>query len=309
MRRLLILLVLACVLSALTGFLYWSKQRPSTLYLSDLRVNLSSEPRPETAVGNLLLLRPQLYPLDYQTPEHLRLVLSAALDQAAQAQLLSPATLLVLPEHIGTWLLGSHEKVEFYRARSRQEVRNWLLLGNPLLAVRVMLKHLDAERLDEALLRMKAERMAEDYQQLFSELAQTYQISILAGSILLPEPQVIDGQLRIGQGPLENISLVFSPNGLIQQATYSEIWPWQPTPHAQRFTHAGVELEVQRSWLDYYPKAQISYQQKMSPPVFLRGHLSWPIGGASRDIRLTPAGAPQWSEDAGSHLLNLWLVP
>ncbi len=309
MRKSVLLCTLLPLLGLFGAFLYWAEQRPPAHYLSDLRSQLlPGQPRPPTARGNLLLVRPQLYPLDYQSPAHLRLKLAAALQHARAEGLLNSQTLVVFPEHIGTWLLARDEKAEFYRARSRQEVRDWLLLGNPLLAVRVLLENLDADRLDEALLRMKAERMATDYQSLFGGLAREYGVTLLAGSIPLPEPQVRNGQLHSGEGELRNLSLVFARDGSILGQPYSEAWPWQADAAPQALEHAGQPLLIERSWAPGYPQSQVRLPgQASSPPLFLRGKLSWPIGGAPRRVELTPTQIEQDSPAAGSHLLNLWL--
>ena len=311
MRKLLLSLFLLALAGGLTAFLLWAGQRPSAHYLSDLRSAITSAEPPAQLGANLLLLRPQLFALDYQSPEHLRLKLAAALTHARSAGLLRPDTLVVLPEHIGTWLIARDEKVEFYRARSRKEVRDWLLLGNPWLAVRVLLLNLDAQRLDEALLRMKAEGMAEDYQQLFAGLAREYRITLLAGSILLPEPRMENGRLRSGRGPLRNLSLVFAPDGSLLGEPYSEAWPWRPSSDApQRFRHGGQQWTVERDWRPGYPQSVVHLPDgRSSAPLFLRGKLSWPIGGAPRAVELTPSRIPQASEAPGSHLLNLWLDP
>ncbi|MEX6502082.1 hydrolase [Pseudomonas zhanjiangensis] len=311
-RKLPILLAALATASCLTAFLIWAERRPSDHYLSDLRSVISSEAAPPHRRGNLLLIRPQLYPLDYRSPDHLRLKLRAALDHAQQADLLTPDTLVALPEHIGTWLLARGEKVEFYQARNRQEVRDWLLLGNPLLAIKALLLNLDADRLDEALLRMKATQMAEDYQQLFGGLAREYRVTLLAGSILLPEPSIRNGQLRSGSGALRNLSLVFSPQGEIQGQGYDEPWPWRADSGAAQLVEAGsLQYRVVRDWRAGYPQSSLQPVDggQPSPPLFLRGKLGWPIGGAPRDVRLTPEDVEQASSAPGSHLLNLWITP
>lgn len=298
--------------SGLAVFLNWAEKRPDAYYLSDLRSAIDSKPAPATASGNLLLIRPQVAPADYQSPDHLQLKIASSLDNARQAGLLGPETLVVLPEHVGTWLLARDEKPELYQTRSRQEARDWLLLGNPLLAVKALLVNLDADRLDEALLRMKAEQMARDYQQLFSALAKEYGVTLLAGSILLPEPQVRDGQLVSGDGPLRNLSLVFAPDGSIQDKAYDEPWPWRPGARAPQQVTVGTQrYRIERDWRPGYPQStvQVIGTGVTSPPLFLRGNLDWPVGGASRNIHLTPKTVPQLSDAPGSHLLNLWLTP
>ena len=61
---------------------------------------------------------------------------------------------------------------------------------------------------------MKAKGMAKDYQALFGGLAKEFDVTLVAGSIVLPEPSVIDGTLKIGRGALYNSSVVFGRDGL-----------------------------------------------------------------------------------------------
>jgi hypothetical protein len=61
---------------------------------------------------------------------------------------------------------------------------------------------------------MKAKAMARDYQALFGGLAREFHVTLVAGSIVLPEPSIIDGTLRIGRGALYNSSVVFSSEGV-----------------------------------------------------------------------------------------------
>ncbi|MET1078419.1 MAG: hydrolase [Pseudomonas sp.] len=305
MRLFKLCLVLLLLIGGLGAFLYWSAQRPSAHYLSDLRSAVVAPATSAATEPQLLLIRPQLFPLDYQSPAHLRLKLAAALEQARQAGLLPPGSLVALPDHIGTWLIARGEKVEFYQARTRKQVRDWLLLGNPWLAVKVLLLNLDAHRLDEALLRMKSAQMAEDYQTLFAGLARDYRITLLAGSILLPAPRVENGQLRSGTGPLRNLSLVFGADGRILGEAYSEAWP-QPAldTEPQRIELAGQLWRVERDGAAGHPQSRLlSPDGQRSEALFLRGKLSWPIGGAPRGMDLIPEDA-QGSAPPGSHLLH-----
>jgi len=303
-------LTLLLLASGLVAFLIWAEKRPDAHYLSDLRSVISTAPDATAAGANLLLIRPHLAPADYRSPDTLHLKVASTLDKARQAGLLGPDTLVALPEHIGTWLMARDEKPELYQTRSRQEARDWLLLGNPLMAVGTLLSNLDADRLDEALLRMKAQQMANDYQQVFATIAREYAVTVLAGSILLPAPQVRDGQLYSGDGPLRNLSLVFSPDGSIQGEAYDEPWPWRPGARPPQYITVGAQrYRVERDWRPGYPQSTVQPlgSDVTSPPLFLRGKLDWPVGGASRNIHLTPMDAPQVSDEPGSHVLNLWI--
>jgi hypothetical protein len=55
--------------------------------------------------------------------------------------------------------------------------------------------------------------MAEIYHAVFSRLARDFQVTLVAGSIVLPSPRVEQGILKIGEGALYNCSLVYRPDG------------------------------------------------------------------------------------------------
>ena len=88
-------------------------------------------------------------------------------------------------------------------------------------------------------------------------------------------------------------------------------WPWTsvriPT---QRVTVGDQQYLVERDWLPGWPQSRVQLPNgRTSPPLFLRGRLSWPIGGVPRGVALTPAQAPQLSSLPGTHLLNQWIEP
>ncbi|MNF92947.1 Carbon-nitrogen hydrolase [compost metagenome] len=91
---------------------------------------------------------------------------------------------------------------------------NWLAVSNPLKFVRALISAKGDKRLDDAHLRMKAKGMAKDYQALFGGLAKEFHVTLVAGSIVLPEPSIIDGTLKIGRGALYNSTVVFGRDGL-----------------------------------------------------------------------------------------------
>ncbi|MGY2299974.1 carbon-nitrogen hydrolase family protein, partial [Pseudomonas yamanorum] len=74
---------------------------------------------------------------------------------------------VVLPEHVGTWLMLGGEKNELYQAASFKEAMNWLSISNPLLFLRALISAKGNNRIEDAYLRMKAPAMARDYQILF----------------------------------------------------------------------------------------------------------------------------------------------
>ncbi|AMZ71622.1 MULTISPECIES: carbon-nitrogen hydrolase family protein [Pseudomonas] len=213
MRKFLYLLFSLALIAALITYALWTTDRPTGHYLSDLRISLAVDQGTPADRGNLLGIQPELFPTDYQSPERLHRKLAAYLQTARDQGFLNAKTVVVLPEHIGTWLMVGGEKDELYQATSLKEAMNWLAISNPLAFIQALISAQGDSRLDDAHLRMKAERMAHDYQALFGGLAKEFGITLVAGSIVLPEPSVSDGELKIGRGALYNSSLVFGSDG------------------------------------------------------------------------------------------------
>ena len=136
--------------------------------------------------GNLLGIQPELFAADYQSVERLRLKLAAYLEKARAEGLINDRTVVVLPEHIGTWLVAAGEKDQVYSAHTLDDAMLWLAAANPMKLARALVAAEGEQRLVDALFRMKATRMAGDYQALFGGLAREFGITLVAGSILLP---------------------------------------------------------------------------------------------------------------------------
>ncbi|MFL1524824.1 carbon-nitrogen hydrolase family protein [Pseudomonas sp. O230] len=214
MRKLLYLSFSLALIAVLTTYAMWAADRPAGHYLSDLRIDLAIDQGLPADRGNLLGIQPELFPTDYQSPERLHRKLAAYLQKAQEQGLLNEKTIVVLPEHVGTWLMVSGEKDELYQATTLKEAMNWLAVSNPLKFIRALISAKGDNRLDDAHLRMKAKSMAKDYQALFGGLAKEFHVTLVAGSIVLPAPSIIDGTLKIGSGALYNSSVVFGRDGL-----------------------------------------------------------------------------------------------
>lgn len=209
--KLLVLFVLGAV--ALVTYLSWTQERRSGPLLSDLRkLPIESYGTPGDS-GNLLAVEVKLLPADYQSRDRLHLRFATYLDQARAAGLLNSRTVVVLPEHVGTGLFALGEKAEVQQARSLRDAMQWTALSNPWKYLKALVENQSDDRRTEAVLRIKAERMAEDYQQIFSALAREYEVTLVAGSIVLPEPRLQQGVLRVGTGPLRQVSLTFDTQG------------------------------------------------------------------------------------------------
>lgn len=295
------LLLIATVVS----YAIWTGQRPVSHYLSDLRIQLTVNDGQPGERGNLLGIQPELFPVDYQSLEHLHRKLAAYLQQARDKGLLNSKTIVVLPEHVGTWLFASGEKDQLYQATTVDEAMNWLAVSNPLQFLNAFIRAKGSNRLDDAHLRMKARAMAEDYQALFGGLAKEFGVTLVAGSIVLPEPRIDNGQLRIGSGALYNASLVFGSDGLPIGQPQCQLYPTsversyiQPASSAALNVvdtpagRLGVLIGSDSWYPSNYAQLNNSGAELIAVPAFVMGKGLWskPWHGASTpaEISLKP---------------------
>lgn len=288
MRKLLAFTVTMALVAAVTAYLVWTQERPVAHYLSDLRITLAVNEGLPADRGNLLGIQPELFPADYQSLERLHLKLAAYLQKARDQGLINQKTIVVLPEHIGTWLMLSGEKNELYQATHLKDAMNWLSASNPFLFARAWIGATGDNRTDDAYLRMKAKGMARDYQALFGGLAKEFGVTLVAGSIALPNPSVQDGQLHVGHGALYNASLVFGTDGLPVGQPQRQLYPIYDE---RGFIEPGDENIVSvvdtpagrlgvligsDSWYpDNYRKLNEQGAQLVAVPAFVIGRDTW----------------------------------
>lgn len=226
---------------ALVGYGIWTEQRPVGHYLSDLRIQLAVDEGQPSERGNMLGIQPELFPADYQSTARLHRKLAAYLQQARDKGLINSRTIVVLPEHVGTWLFASGEKNQVYEATTIDEAMTWVSASNPLQFIGAMLQAKGDNRLDDAHLRMKAPSMAAQYQALFGGLAKEFGVTLVAGSIVLPEPSINDGTLKTGSGPLYNSSVAFASDGLPIGQPQRQLFP---NSYQRNYIHAAGDTAL-----------------------------------------------------------------
>ncbi|AVB19548.1 MULTISPECIES: nitrilase-related carbon-nitrogen hydrolase [Pseudomonas syringae group] len=280
-------LVLLSVVS-LVSYAIWTGQRPAGHYLSDLRIRLAINEGEPSERGNLLGIEPVLFPTDYQHPDRLHRKLAAYLQQARDYGLINPKTVVVLPEHIGTWLFASGEKDQLYQAATVDEAMEWLSWSNPLQFVAAMLGAEGRDRMDDAHLRIKARAMARDYQALFGGLAKEFGVTLVAGSIVLPDPSVEGGQLKAGNGALYNSSLTFGSDGQPIGQPQRQLYPDR---FQKRYVHTASDAPLNvidtpagrlavligsDSWYpDNYARLSHSGAELIAVPALVIGKTGW----------------------------------
>lgn len=163
--------------------------------------------------GNMLGIAPYVVPQDYASTELFFKKLDGYLSIAQAEKWLNEKTIVVFPEYVGTWLVLAGESEKIFQAASLEAAEQALVLRHPLKFGAYWLASKEQARLEAAFFRMKANQMAEIYQEVFSRLARKYSVTIVAGSIILPSPQISSGRLIPTDGPLRNVSVIYQPGG------------------------------------------------------------------------------------------------
>ncbi|SHF98172.1 Carbon-nitrogen hydrolase [Microbulbifer donghaiensis] len=169
----------------------------------------------EAGSANLVSIQPYLTSEDYASVERLQRKLRGYLTQGRSAGWLSEQTLVVFPEHIGTWLVAEGESFLAFRSDSTTGALFWAALGNLPDFLRHWRDETAADPFAAALFKSKAGAMAEQYQQVFSTLAREFGVTLVAGSIALPSPSIERDQIRAGTGAIYNSSFVFFADGSV----------------------------------------------------------------------------------------------
>ncbi len=163
--------------------------------------------------GNLVGVQPWITPADYASETTLYGALSAYLDAARERGWLGPRTVVVWPEYLGTWLIVAGAGRAVARAKSLDAAMRRFALRHVAGLVRRLWSAREPDRVAATLFRVRAPHVTRLYHAVFSHLAREFQVTLVAGSAVLPSPRVVDGAVVAGDGPLYGVSAVFGPDG------------------------------------------------------------------------------------------------
>lgn len=171
-------------------------------------------------VGNVVAVQAYMHVLDYSTPERFYEKLDSYLRIAKRKGFIKENTILVFPEHIGTPLFLIGEKKDVYAANTLSSALNQIAVSDLFGYLKITGKNAFSENNGDIALKMKAETMKSVYDNTFRKLSTFYKVTIIAGSIILPEPEINPNtnSLEIKNGKFHNASFIFLPDGKL----YSE---------------------------------------------------------------------------------------
>lgn len=194
------------VSAAVSLYLHWPAPAADEVAIAAREIGVRSD-------RSIIAVEPFLTPQAYRSPASLRATLRPYLERARSNGWIAPTTIIVFPEHIGTWLAVADSPALAYRARTLRTAMAAVFIDDPMRILKEFKAAREEGRLAAAIFRARSRRMAADYQYVFGTLAREYGVTVVAGSIALQDPRVEEGKILTGHGPIYNISAVFGPDG------------------------------------------------------------------------------------------------
>lgn len=238
---------------------------------------------------NIVLVQPWLTPADYIEHEALKQKLESYLSAAKEANWLNDRSIVVLPEHLGTWLIANDESPLISYMPTTTSALIWVVLRNFPSFIKQMMEETAPDKVSASLFKLKHEQVAAYYDQLISDLARKYQVTIVAGSIALPTPSVSSGRLTSESGPIYNSSVVYTPEGVIPEMV-KKVYPItselgftesESISNLSTFKVSEIELAILVCADSWYPTSyeQIGQADVIVVPSFATVDLQTPWGG------------------------------
>lgn len=175
--------------------------------------------------GNFIGIQPFMEPIDYASDSNFFRKLDHYFSVAQSNDLLTAKSIVVLPEHIGTWLVAQNERNLVYTSDNIEEAMRAVVIRNFLSFLPEYFSADEEDQARAALFRVKSGQMGISYSRVMSSVASKYNVTVVGGSIILPNPRVEEDSLILEEGSLYNSSLVFYPDGSIDSKITKKAFP------------------------------------------------------------------------------------
>jgi predicted amidohydrolase len=195
---------------------YSGRNQPYAIPQSHLSV-VQSISTNDSSDRRLIGIQPYMEVKDYFYQATFKEKLNLYLNEARGQGYLNKKSVVLFPEYLGTWLVLQGEKQTIAAEKTLTGAMTLMVTSNLFeFGLFYLRHHEEKDKAAATIFRMKSRKMAKSYFQTFSELAKEFNTIIVAGSIILPEPRVINGELEVDPtGRLFNASFVFGSDGKI----------------------------------------------------------------------------------------------
>ncbi|WP_417448868.1 nitrilase-related carbon-nitrogen hydrolase [Kordiimonas sp.] len=229
-------LIFLAVTAVAAFYLFWPGFEPDLGDAPALFLDHSASYGTDTGAGNVVGIEPYMEPQDYATPERFEQKLGGYLDIARDKGWLGEGTIVLLPEHIGTWLMATGQKSRVYNAATTSGAMLPIISHNLLQFLKNFFIFDEEDAATAALIRTRTRASADAQLRVFANLARQYGVTLVAGSSTLMTPGVYADSLSYGHGPIFNAGFVFGPDGKPQNDAIRKV---HPIPAEAGFTTAS----------------------------------------------------------------------
>ena len=206
----------------------WTNTNLGSSQKQSFKIDITESYGDSVSRANLIGVQAYMEPADYASEENFKRKTRYYLEEAKRKNWLIPnKTIIVFPEYYGTWLVALNEKESVYTSPEIEAGMQTMVLSNigKFFKTYMSAPNETKDKIKHAVFAMKASVMAIAYQNTFAQLAKEYQVTIVAGSILLPAPKVENGNLTTSKGQLFNISVVFGADGNMKENLIKKAFP------------------------------------------------------------------------------------
>jgi len=216
------LLIFIWVIWASFGYTY---EAPKSKQLENLTLKTIQLDSVKNA--NVIAIQPEMRTQDYASEAHFYQKIEQYFLLAKENNWIQKNTVVLLPEYLGTWLVVNQEKQSVMEAATLTSAMMQMVLSNPLKMIKFYRQQQgENDKIAASIFRMKSESMARIYGNVFKKLAKQYQVQIVAGSIVLPSPKVINNEIQIDTSALlYNVSFLFDKEGKINPISVKKVFP------------------------------------------------------------------------------------
>ena len=193
--------------------------------MEDLHLEDAVELGRDFGRGNILGIEPFISAADYASARAMQSRLDGYISEAKGRGWLGEKTIIVLPEYFGTWLVLADEPKSIFQTDRLAVAEQRLVTHHIFGFLRQLFNTKEKGKLEAAVFRLKADVMAKAYDSVLSNTARRHRVTIVGGSTVLPQPEVRDGKLCAGNGPLFGVTPVYNPEGYAYPDLVLKVYP------------------------------------------------------------------------------------
>lgn len=215
-------------------FIWSSTGRKTGEYKPDIKLEEVLELGRSTSGGNIVGIQAYMEIKDYASEKNFYTKINSFMEKVLEKGFIKDKTVVVFPEYIGTFLVLVSEKAAIFNEDTLEKAMTIMALSNIFSFLKELVLAPDVkEKPSYSLFKLKSSEMAEVYNSVFSQVAKKYGVTLVAGSIVLSEPEIAGNSIVTGDGKLYNSSFVYDSNGKLYKKIIKKSTPFQMKPGLQ----------------------------------------------------------------------------